>query len=638
MYNERVRSSLKDSKKTLWVFGLLFAYFIGLTPRVTAETEQAAYFSSSYDVIYEVSQEGKTLVTKNVRLTNLTTEYYAASGELTINSENLENIRAFDEAGEAKTFIEKKDGQTKIKVFFNEKVGGKGRVLNWRLNYETKEMALRTGRIWEINIPGVSGGKEIEDYKITLKVPKTFGEPAYIKSAVRELTLKSQEADKSVFVWEKAEVANSGVSLAFGDYQFLEFRLSYHLKNEKLYAFQTEIALPPTTAYQEIYLDSLEPKPQNIRIDEDGNWLALYVLKPGERLHIEAVGQAKLYLSPRQIYQGKKLEPKNSWLLPRNFWQVDNEEIRDLAKRLKTPRAIYDWIVTHLEYDYSRLGPGVERLGAEKAISMTKQAICMEFTDLFVALSRAAGIPARMVTGFAFSQNSRLRPLSLEKDILHAWPEYWDEEAGVWRMIDPTWAKTTQGIDYFDVLDFNHLAFAIRGRESDWPHPAGVYKLGQDEETKDVEISFDEFETKKFLENGLNPKVKVEFDLPSPLISGIGVDGRIRLENLGGILAENISVEFCDADQCYFLSPNVAALPPFGHHEVKTKLKIKNLNFEGPAKIKVRLGGDVFEKEVYFLPFYRSRVFLAGIGMLSAAAFFGGLFTIAKKHRGLSVL
>ncbi len=108
---------------------------------------------------------------------------------------------------------------------------------------------------------------------------------------------------------------------------------------------------------------------------------------------------------------------------------------------------------------------------------------------MFVALARSAGIPARAVNGYAFTQNDSMRPLSLVRDILHAWPEYWDETTGRWIAVDPTWENTTGGVDYFSRLDFNHLVFAIHGQSSEKPYPAGVYKFAG-QESKDIHVEF----------------------------------------------------------------------------------------------------------------------------------------------------
>ncbi|GAI19887.1 unnamed protein product, partial [marine sediment metagenome] len=66
-------------------------------------------------------------------------------------------------------------------------------------------------------------------------------------------------------------------------------------------------------------------------------------------------------------------------------------------------------------------------MGALKALNSKNPVVCMEFTDLFIALCRAAGIPVREVNGYAHTNNPKLRPLSLTLDVLHAWPEYYDE-------------------------------------------------------------------------------------------------------------------------------------------------------------------------------------------------------------------
>ncbi len=63
--------------------------------------------------------------------------------------------------------------------------------------------------------------------------------------------------------------------------------------------------------------------------------------------------------------------------------------------------------------------------------------------------------------------------MSLVKDVLHAWPEYYDESKKTWIMIDPTWGNTTHGMDYFSSLDFEHITFVIKGLSSTYPVPAG---------------------------------------------------------------------------------------------------------------------------------------------------------------------
>jgi len=83
----------------------------------------------------------------------------------------------------------------------------------------------------------------------------------------------------------------------------------------------------------------------------------------------------------------------------------------------------------------------------------------MEFTDTFITLVRALGIPAREINGYAYAQNDRLRPLGLEQDVLHSWPEYYDFASQTWQQVDPTWGNTTGGLDYFHKFDLDHFTF-----------------------------------------------------------------------------------------------------------------------------------------------------------------------------------
>src|SRR3989344_955019 len=122
----------------------------------------------------------------------------------------------------------------------------------------------------------------------------------------------------------------------------------------------------------------------------------------------------------------------------------------------------------------------------------------MEFTDSFIAIARAMGIPAREINGYAITTTESLKPISVtlkSGDLLHAWPEFYDPKLG-WIQIDPTWGDTSN-TDYFTKLDTNHFAFVIKGDKSDYPLPAGTYRTSNLE--KLVEVGFSQVgNTSKF--------------------------------------------------------------------------------------------------------------------------------------------
>ena len=84
------------------------------------------------------------------------------------------------------------------------------------------------------------------------------------------------------------------------------------------------------------------------------------------------------------------------------------------------------------------------------------QGVCQDMAHVTVALMRAAGLPARYVSGY-LHPDTRARPGSTAVGQSHAWVEYW---AGSWVAVDPTsgapvgerHVAVARGRDYADVL------------------------------------------------------------------------------------------------------------------------------------------------------------------------------------------
>lgn len=114
-------------------------------------------------------------------------------------------------------------------------------------------------------------------------------------------------------------------------------------------------------------------------------------------------------------------------------------------------RAIVDWIAGHLEY---RAGVSTSATTAIDTF-IDCAGVCRDFTHLAIALCRAADIPARAVSAYAWG---------LEPPDLHAVAEVW--LGGRWRLIDPTGKAPTEGLVRVATgLDAADIAFmSIFGR------------------------------------------------------------------------------------------------------------------------------------------------------------------------------
>jgi len=97
-------------------------------------------------------------------------------------------------------------------------------------------------------------------------------------------------------------------------------------------------------------------------------------------------------------------------------------------------------VVDHVDYDWSGAGGGA-LAGFEQGLGS-----CQTYASLFVAMARAAGIPARLVYGWADSGG--LSGL-LGPDNRHVWAEYYNPDRG-WVPVDPTFAERQRDLLHFD--------------------------------------------------------------------------------------------------------------------------------------------------------------------------------------------
>lgn len=592
---------------------LLPGIMLGAATRVHATGE----FQADYDVQYAISPTGKTIVTQQVTLTNKLPNYYPREYSLILDSDKINNVIAYDDGGIITPALSVKDGKTHIALTFNVKAIGLGKSLPFSLRYEHAGIASKNGSIWEIYVPGVLNDPDIGNYDVSLAVPPTFGPAAYLSPPPAN--------GKS---WTKAQMIRGGIAGAYGSTQNFDLTLTYTLTNPGVGSIMQEIALPPSTAFQKVTLHSLTPEPVTVTSDDDGNWLARYNLGPRQTVSVTAKVSVAIYLNARADFQTPPVSAAR-YTQPAPYWQADDEAIRILASQNPTPRMIYDYVARALSYDYEKVNAPTTRLGAVGALQTPAKAVCMEFTDLFIAVARAAGIPARRIVGYAYTNNPKLRPLSLITDVLHAWPEYYDTQQKLWIPVDPTWANTTGGVDYFTKLDFNHIVFAINGLDSSTPYPAGYYRTA-DSSGRDISVEF--APTAK--DKGANVSTIIEF--PAQVGAGTRVGGAIIITNKGGESAFNIAVSALSEPGNVKITEVIPELLPYAVHRVPFTAAFGQTVTSQPGQIRARVNDVTLTQSFRIQPLY----WMIVLGILSVVLavvvaarlihFF--LWKISKKH------
>lgn len=536
----------------LLLFLLLFLFLI--PHRAYADNKN---FDISEKAVFSVSEDGNTKVVETITIKNKQEFIVTPTYTALLGYKNITNIKVVSSQANLKyTVLDDTQKGKEIEISFPRRIVGVGKESIFTISFETTDVAKRVGNLWEINILGISAPDDFSFYQLSLSVPESFGSLSISKP------YKFIHDNTSNFTFNKGDIGKSGIYLVFGSNQYYNLKLSYHVTNSNFFPYTTEVALPPDTTYQEVLVNNITPKPLSVYQDVDGNWLAQYKLAGSQKLNVMADILVKVYPGPKY---SENISSKKANLVAEKYWNVGNLEIKNIAKNLKTPQEVYDFVIQKLSYNYNKVSDSNVRLGAVQALLRGNFAVCLEFTDLFIALARAAGIQSRAIEGFAYTQNEKLRPVSLVKDILHVWPEYYDEHSNSWIMVDPTWGNTTKGMDYFNTLDFNHIAFVINGQNSEYPIPAGGYKF--DSNTKDVVVSFST--PNEFIKAY---RTSLIANFPDIAIAGFSITGEVVIKNLGNYLIKDMSVIVSSSLSQEKSTYHIDYVPPFGEKRIRVVL------------------------------------------------------------------
>lgn len=132
---------------------------------------------------------------------------------------------------------------------------------------------------------------------------------------------------------------------------------------------------------------------------------------------------------------------------------VITDGIREKAypyeKSLRGAAELTVWVHSYITYDESIFG----QIKPSDWVFENRRGVCVEYSNLLIALLRSRGIPARYVSGYAYSEDD-------DTFIGHAWVEVL--AGGSWVSFDPTWLEG-------GYLDATHIktGVSLDGNHSD---------------------------------------------------------------------------------------------------------------------------------------------------------------------------
>ncbi|MDB4900423.1 MAG: hypothetical protein JWN53_2231 [Gemmatimonadetes bacterium] len=164
----------------------------------------------------------------------------------------------------------------------------------------------------------------------------------------------------------------------------------------------------------------------------------------GDTLTITREGPAS-FVAAYALPAGARQTMMSVFLDAEPLLEVDNPEIAALATRLRGRDTDPHVVAERIErWVYDSLHKEIT-VGVPSALRTlhTRRGDCNEHAQLYVALARAAGIPARVAAGLAYLDG---------KFYYHAWPEVWLAQ---WVAVDPTFGQFP--------ADASHLRFTVGG-------------------------------------------------------------------------------------------------------------------------------------------------------------------------------
>lgn len=600
-------------KRKIILFVFLALFFI-LAFNINAEEKK--YFVD-YSFVYQpdLANLSKTNVFWTIKITHLFSDVYVKNFKVIFPEYfSIEEIKARNETEDLETTLNKKNEVYEITINLKNPNIGKDSINNIYLSFVQNNLFKKIGNITEAFIPTI-GDSHLNSYQIIVKIPRDFSQKISLSKPKPE-KIVIDESYQNIY-WINPKVKT--IYAVFGEEQYYQYRIDYQIKNPGLSPGYFSIALLPETSTQKIYLDRLFPAPNDVYLDNDGNLIAKYLLLPMTKKDIRLEGKLKVTTKNNQDYieyaRQKINKQKNYLLADSQYWKI-NSGIPTLAKN---PKDIYQFVLNYLDYNYDGISQNVPRIGAEKILSGKKAGLCLDYTDLFVSLAREKGIYSRAVIGYGYSLESRLRPVSLQGDILHAWPEFYNIEKGFWQPIDPTW-EDTSGIDYFESLDLNHIAFVIYGKNDDRPAPAGFYN---EDKRQKIFIQPTNHEPKEIIKIKLN-----DFNLPEKIFGNQWIKGKGIIVNQGNRYLYNLPISI-NSDLLEFkINPKkIEILPPLGKSDFEYQIRVKNhgqkLLTPKKATIQLKIANYLSEQreiEIFPIPYFVSLLML--IASLSITFFF----------------
>jgi transglutaminase-like putative cysteine protease len=332
--------------------------------------------------------------------------------------------------------------------------------LSLTITYNSYGLLINTGAVKDVYIPGFpedytfESQNSSEKVETKVKISNEFPEVNFVSP---KQEIKSVEGIREITIPQNDLLGNS-TWIQIGMQQYFEFEIKQAIPKTSNIPFALNtFSLPvprniqsgPIT--QQVFFTDLKPNPYSAIEDSEGNLIFNYKTSSSRQMDIYIKGYAILTQdNDFDIENAGNLDNLGSefdkYLKSAKYWETESLDIQEIADEIKansksldeSVQNTYNFVINRIDYSFVKKYGINERKGALATLN-GGAAVCMEYSDLFITLLRAQGIPARAAFGYGFGASDFAA--RLDNDINHQWAEVYIPSKNTWVNVDTTWGE-----------------------------------------------------------------------------------------------------------------------------------------------------------------------------------------------------
>lgn len=322
----------------------------------------------------------------------------------------------------------------------------------WKQNFKTVGMLLAQaipiglmvfvlfprfeGPLWKLNIPENHAKTGLSDEMN----PGSIGDLSQSNALAFRASFKGHVPPASERYWRGPVLWDTNGKIWKAGRAISSRKLNYQPLSEK---YDYQITLEPSYKRWLFALDLPATVPKGAQVTDDYRLLLEHPLTQRKIYDMSSYTQFKnIQLNQRELQRALEL--------PNNIQPRVHQFAKKIADSTNTPKEALDKILQYFNQNpfyYSLRPPILGEHPTDEFLFETKKGFCGHYSSAFAILSRAMGIPARVVTGYQGGEyNPRGNYFIVRQNRAHAWVEVWLKDKG-WTRYDPTAAVAPERIE-----------------------------------------------------------------------------------------------------------------------------------------------------------------------------------------------